>query len=132
MSNETKITDDSKIEKQNKKTPQINSLEVYKGKECCRSSTVRSIWYLLSYVMLCMVTPLIYIALVTNNWQKTASSLVKENGLVYTQGVFYLCRKVQASWLDYTGVYCKPANNETSNFSSFKLLLLLLQSGKDF
>lgn len=112
MPDETKITENSASKKN--KTLEINSLEVYEGRECCRISTVRSIWYLFSFVLLWMVTPLIFIALFTNNWLKTASSLVTDNSIINTQGVFFLCRQVKASWINYTDIYCKSANSESS------------------
>ncbi len=119
-----KYTDDSTQTKPNKTTVDKSSLKVYEGRECCRkSSTVRSVWYLLSYVLLLMATPLIWICLFTNNWLKTASYLIPEEGYFYTQGIFYVCRHIKANWLGQNDVYCYSANNSTSkSFQSITTL----------
>lgn len=102
-----------KTEKSNEKTtiePEIDS------QACCRSSTVRSIWYILSFTLLFIADILVLFALFTVHWKKTASPLIQENVVYFTEGLFLLCRQVDTPWLDQTDVYCISANNETNRW----------------
>ena len=66
---------------------------------------VRSVWYFIGFILLILVTVLIFFSLVTNNWQVSIN--VQNNGDYYTAGLWLKCRHVKVSWLNKPeDVYC--------------------------
>jgi len=59
-----------------------------------------------------MVTTLVLFSLFTVHWKKTASALITENKIFFTEGLFLLCRQAKTSWLPQKDVYCSSANDE--------------------
>ncbi len=91
-----------------------------------RSTTVRSVWYILSFTLLSMVTTLVLFSLFTVHWKKTTSALISDNKIFFTEGLFLLCRQVMTSWLPQTDVFCISANNESNGWLIAGILCLYL------
>lgn len=81
---------------------------------------VRGPFYLLGFVLLFCSTSMIFVALFTNNWQRTSSKLVKDE--FYSFGLWFTCRHVKLSWIkDHQDIYCA-----TSDFSACKIFIFRL------
>jgi hypothetical protein len=78
---------------------------------------VRSPFYFFSFVLLFFVTAMVFIAMFTNNWMKTASSLVKDE--YYTFGLWFSCRVIRLGWYkNQFDRYCSTADYTSSKTSS--------------
>ena len=78
------------------------------------TTSMRSVWYLLSFVILVPVTALILTALFTNNWQRTVAA-VQPTYQFFTSGLWFQCRHVKVYWLNnLEDVFCTSLDFSTS------------------
>lgn len=118
---EKKESSQPKEPKPSKQTPKNEE-----KKPSVLQKVVRSPFYLFSFVLLFFVTVMILIAMFTNNWMKTASSLVKDE--YYTYGLWFSCRIIRLSWYkDQFDRYCS-----TADYTSSKLILILNSSNMTY
>ncbi len=82
------------------------------GKTSVKS--VRSIWYILSFFLLVLVTASMLVSLFTNYWQVTQVTY-NSNTQYFTYGIFFACRQIQIYWLaNLHNEFCIPINSSSS------------------
>ena len=83
------------------------------------TTSMRSIWYLLSFVLLIPVTALILTALFTNNWQRSVASTQPSYQFI-TSGLWFKCRHVSVYWLNnQADSFCTSLDFSESKSSFF-------------